>query len=66
MFPDLRFLRLMLILLVLFMPAYLWLACAFFRAGDYRMGLLCLAWVGLLILACRWGWIVLDDGKDDD
>ena len=66
MFPDERFLRVMLVLLGLFIPVYLWLAWAFFSCGDSVPGILCLAWVGLIVLVCRGVRCVLRDGKDDD
>lgn len=64
MFFDNRFLKVMMWFLALLMPAYLLLAAAFFRAGDYVGGILCLAWMGLLVLAWRLTRAVLDEGDE--
>lgn len=64
MFYDDRFLRLMLGVLVAFVPAYLWLAIEFFKAGDPQIGWICLAWTGLLGLAVRCILAFLNSGED--
>lgn len=64
MFFDDRFLRLMMWLLAFFIPDYLLLAVAFFRAGDYEGGFLCLAWMGLIVLAWRLTRAVLNEGDE--
>ena len=64
MFFDDRFLRLLMWFLAFLIPAYLLLAVAFFRSGDFEGGVLCFAWMGLVILSWRLTRAVLNEGDE--
>ena len=64
MFFDDRFLKVLMWFLAFLMPAYLLLGAAFFRAGDFEGGILCLAWMGLLVLTWRLTRAVLNEGDE--